>query len=293
MASYAIGPHRYEAAALKPGLYITATPIGNLGDITLRALATLAAADAILCEDTRQTARLLERYGIRTPTLPYHDHNAERVRPRMLERLAGGAALAQVSDAGMPLISDPGFKLAEAAIAAGRHVEVIPGATAVTTALALSCLPSDRFHFGGFLPQKAGDKRRRLEELRGLQASLIFFESPNRIVESLQAIGEVMGDRLLSVSRELTKLYEETLRGSAPQVAATLAARPSIKGEITLVIGPPTAHAVLSEEEVERQLLEAIASLPAGKAAAEVARVTGLPKQELYQRLLRLKSERD
>ena len=290
--SYSIGPHRIEAGPLKPGLYITATPIGNLGDITLRALATLAAADAILCEDTRHTAHLLERYGIRATLIAYHDHNAAAQRPRLLERLAAGEALAQVSDAGMPLISDPGFKLAEAAIAGGFHVEVLPGATATVTALALSGLPSDSFYFGGFLPTKAGERGRRLASLKALEATLIFFESPNRIIETLDAVTAALGGRQVSVSRELTKIYEETLRGQASAVAELLRARASVKGEFTLVIGPPAAgESQLTEEEITARLRAAAALSPASQAAAQVARETGLPKKQLYARLLTLKDE--
>jgi 16S rRNA (cytidine1402-2'-O)-methyltransferase len=291
---YSIGPALFEAGPLKPGLYAVATPIGHLGDITIRALEILAASETVLCEDTRTTANLLRRYDIRTPLKPYHDHNAAKVRPAILQALKKGGIFALVSDAGMPLISDPGFKLVREAIVLGIHVEVIPGASAVPTALALSGLPTDRFMFCGFLPTKTGERQKTLLELSLIKATLIFFESPHRIVESLEDIAAVMGIRPVSVSRELTKLHEETLRGSATEVAEELKQRPSIKGEITLVVGPPAdAPAAISDADIDQALNEAAQHASASQAAAQVAKRLGLPKKELYARLLALKGNTD
>jgi 16S rRNA (cytidine1402-2'-O)-methyltransferase len=289
---YSIGAAHFEAEKLKGGLYVTATPIGNLRDITIRALETLAGADRILCEDTRTTAKLLTRYGIGTALSPYHEHNAQKVRPGLLQTLTEGAALALVSDAGMPLVSDPGYRLVTEAIAAGHHVEVIPGASATLTALALSGLPSDRFLFAGFLPHKAGERRSFLEEFKEVRASLIFFESPHRIADTLAAVTDVLGDRPVAVTRELTKLHEEVLRGTASEVSAALAARSQIKGEITLVVGPPSDESLAaSAADIDEALRDAAASMPASQAAAEVARRLGLPKKQAYRRLLELKGE--
>jgi 16S rRNA (cytidine1402-2'-O)-methyltransferase len=276
---------------LAPGLHIVATPIGNLGDITLRALSTLAACDAILCEDTRLSARLLSRYGITTKLSPYHDHNAAKLRPQILERLQQGACLALISDAGMPLISDPGFKLVREAIDGGVHVEVIPGVSASLTALALSGLPTDRFMFCGFLPPKQGERRRAIAAVEEIKATLIFFESPNRIVETLHDLATALPHRLLAVSRELTKLHEETLRGSAADVLAVLEQRPVVKGEITLVVGPPPElEALASQADIDRALREAAQTLSSSQAAAEVARNCGIGKKAAYSRLLELRA---
>jgi 16S rRNA (cytidine1402-2'-O)-methyltransferase len=289
---YSIGATTFEAEKLRGGLHIVATPIGNLGDITLRALATLAAADTIYCEDTRVTSRLLHRYGITADLKSYHDHNAAKLRPEIVARLRAGAALALVSDAGTPLISDPGYKLVRAAIAEGLPVEVIPGASALTTALALSGLPSDRFTFRGFLPSNRGERARFLEGLTDLEGTLVFYDSPNRIADSLEAIAEALGDRDVAVGRELTKLHEETVRGKARDVAKTLKERKSIKGEVTLVVGPAPEQAMAaSAEEVDSALLDAAREGGAGKAAARVAKQLGLPKRELYARLVALKGD--
>lgn len=291
---YSIGPAHFEAAPLGPGLYAVATPIGHLGDITIRALEILAASETVLCEDTRTTAKLFRRYDIRTPLKSYHDHNAAKVRPSILEALKRDGVFALVSDAGMPLVSDPGYKLMREAIDLGIHVEVIPGASAVLTALALSGLPTDRFVFCGFLPVKTGERRKTLQDLSPTGATLIFFESPHRIVESLEDISATMGARPVSVSRELTKLHEETLRGDAMKVAGELKRRPSIKGEITLVIGPPIAKSrTSSEADIDRALEEAAKHLSASQAAAQVAKALRLPKKDLYARLLALKGNAD
>jgi 16S rRNA (cytidine1402-2'-O)-methyltransferase len=287
---YIIDGQVFEAVTLSPGLYVTATPIGNLRDITLRALATLAAADEILCEDTRVTAKLTTRYGIATKLSPYHDHNAAKVRPRIVAALKAGAAIALVSDAGTPLVSDPGYKLVRDAIAESVKVEAVPGPSAALAALATSGLPSDRFLFAGFLPEKAGDRHATLSELKDVKATLIFFESARRLKGALEAIAAELGDREVAVLRELTKFYEEALRGPALEVAAAMAAREAVKGEITLLVGPPTEAAPEADTiEVDRALIEAAANMPAAKAALTVAKRYRLAKKDLYARLLALR----
>lgn len=287
---YSIGAAVFEAAPLSPGLYVTATPIGNLGDISLRALETLSAAHLILCEDTRVTAKLLNRYGIRSSLSPYHDHNAAKVRPGLVARMGDGQALALVSDAGSPLLSDPGYKLVQAAIEAGILVTAIPGASAVLGALTLSALPPDRFMFCGFLPTRSGARRHFLEDVKTVDATLVMFDTAGRLPESLEDIATVLGDRDVAVGRELTKLHEEVIRGPASRVRANIQERPSLKGEITLVIGPPAASALAAPQGmVDSALREALATMPASRAAAEIAKRFGLSKQEAYARLLELK----
>jgi 16S rRNA (cytidine1402-2'-O)-methyltransferase len=289
---YSIKGVAFEAESLAPGLHVTSTPIGHLADISLRAINALAAAHAILCEDTRVTGKLLQRYGISTRLVPYHDHNAAKLRPRILEELKTGKALVLVSDAGTPLISDPGFKLARAVIEAGLPLHVIPGASAPLAALALSGLPSDRFMFCGFLPEKQSERRRLLGELNSVPATLIFFESPRRIEMALADIVATLGPRPVAVTRELTKLYEEAVRGPADEVARRLGARETIKGEITLVVAPPLDQAPPSPQAIDEALRQAAAAMPAGKAAAGVAQRFGLTKKELYDRLLVLKDKK-
>ena len=291
---YAIGAAQFEADALAPGLYSVATPLGNLGDVTLRALATLAASEFILCEDTRQTAKLLSRYGIRVPLHAYHEHNAKQVRPAILARLKENAVMSLVSDAGMPLISDPGYRLAREAQAAGIAVTCCPGASAVATALVLSGLATDRFSFMGFMPQKSSERARVLAELTYLSATAIFFESPRRIVATLREIAHIMPERMIAVARELTKLHEECLRGKASEIAETLAARPTVKGEITLLIGPSaiTAEAA-SEAAIDGAIREALHSMPASRAASHIARRFDLNRQDVYARILARKASSD
>ena len=281
------------AAPAAAGLHLVATPIGNLDDITLRALSVLAGADRILCEDTRVTAKLLQRYGIGTPMGMYHDHNAAKARPRILADLNAGASLALASDAGTPLVSDPGFKLVREAIKAGVKVHMAPGPSAPLMALALSGLPSDRFMFAGFVPSGSGQRRRFLGELTSVEATLLMFETAARIDRTLVAIAEVMGDREVAIARELTKLHEEVLRGRASELTAALAARPPLKGEITLVVAAPGKTTCAPQEDVDRALLEALANLPAGRAAAEVARRFNLPRNDIYNRTLVLKGKAD
>ncbi len=289
--SYSIGATTHEAERLAGGLYITATPIGHLGDVTLRALATMAAADILLCEDTRTTAKLLERYGIRTRLLPYHEHNAAKVRPAILRDLADGKSIALVSDAGMPLVSDPGYRLVADCVERKIPVTAVPGASAVLTALALSGLPTDRFSFLGFLPAKSGERKKLFAEFADVKSTLIVFESPHRIVEALADLNATLGNRRVAVSRELTKLHEEVLRGTAMEVHDILAARPSVKGEITLVIAPPEpSAATASDEDIEAAIDEALKSLPASRAAADIAKRLDMPKKDVYARILARKT---
>jgi 16S rRNA (cytidine1402-2'-O)-methyltransferase len=284
--SYIIGAHRFDAEPLAPGLHVVATPIGNLGDITLRALSTLAAADTVLCEDTRTSGKLMERFAIKARLAPYHEHNAQKVRPAILEKLKQGSAIALISDAGMPLVSDPGYRLVKEAAELGIPVTACPGPSAVLTGLALSGLPTDRFLFAGFVPQKLGERKRLFAEFTAVKATLIFFESPHRIVETLQDIAEALPGRSLAVTRELTKLHEEVLRGSAEEIANTLGERTAVKGEITLLIGPPSAEIEVSDEDVEAAITEALASLPASKAASDIAKRFNLNRSDIYQRIL-------
>jgi 16S rRNA (cytidine1402-2'-O)-methyltransferase len=287
--TYIIGAHRYEAEPLAPGLHVVATPIGNLGDITIRALATLAAAETVLCEDTRTSGKLMERFAIRTRLSPYHEHNAQKVRPEILERLGQGAAIALISDAGMPLVSDPGYRLVNEAVALGIPVTACPGPSAVLTGLALSGLPTDRFLFAGFVPQKQGERKRLFAEFARLKATLIFFESPHRIIETLHDLGAALPGRNVAVTRELTKLHEEVLRGTPEEIAAQLESRASVKGEITLLVGPPGEEEAVSEEDLDVAIRQALSAMPASKAASELAKRFNLNRADIYQRILAAK----
>ncbi|QFR33955.1 16S rRNA (cytidine(1402)-2'-O)-methyltransferase [Ancylobacter sp. TS-1] len=287
--SFRIGAHALPAARPEGGLYIVATPIGHLGDVTLRALETLAAADVIACEDTRITRRLLDRYGIETPLVVYHDHNAEHTRPRLLARLAEGAVVAQVSDAGTPLVSDPGFKLVEAAISAGHRVVPLPGASASLAALVAAGLPTDRFFFEGFLPPKSGARRTRIAELKTLPSTLVVYESGPRLPESLADLASGLGPRPAAVCRELTKTFEEVRRAPLDVLAAHYAENGPPRGEIVLVIGPPVPEEA-SAADLDAALRTALASLSVKDAAAAVATATGLPRRAVYARALALQA---
>ncbi len=277
---------------LSPGLYVVATPIGNAADISLRALYVLQACDAIVAEDTRVTAKLLALHGISRPLLTYNDHNAARERPKLLARLAGGAALALVSDAGTPLISDPGHKLVREARAQGSAVYAIPGASALLAGLSIAGLPTDRFFFAGFLPAKKGERRAAIEKLREIDATLVFFESPQRLKVSLADMAEILGAREAAVARELTKLHEEVRRGTLPELAAHYSqAQP--KGEITLILAPPAEAAPMGEAKVDALLVQALPHMPVKAAAALVAEATGHAKRTVYSRALALKSKHD
>jgi 16S rRNA (cytidine1402-2'-O)-methyltransferase len=272
---------------LAPGLYIVATPIGNLSDLSPRAAATLAAADLIAVEDTRVTAKLLRHIGAKRPMVPYHDHNADRVRSELLERMRR-EAVALVSDAGTPLISDPGYKLVRAARAEGIPVTTIPGPSAAMAALTLAGLPTDRFLFLGFLPSKAGARGAAIAEVAAVRATLILYESGPRLGASLQALADSLGPREAAVAREISKKFEETVTGTLPALAARYADAPP-KGEIVIVIGPPGPAEAASEAEVEAALREAMTRLSASRAAAEVAASLRLPRRQVYEMALALK----
>lgn len=286
-AHYTAFGMRAEAASLPGGLYVVATPIGNLGDISFRALETLAAAQAILAEDTRVTKILLARYGITTPLIAYHEHNAAEMRPRILERLARGEALALVSDAGTPLVSDPGYKLVEAAVEEGHKVVPIPGASAVLAALVVAGLPTDRFFFEGFLPPKQSARRERLETLAAIPGTLVFFESPRRTAEMLADAQAVLGNRPAAVARELTKLFETVRRGTLAELAAQFGNEDTPKGEIVILIGPPDeAPSAQNDDDIDALLRARLQNHSVKDAVTLVVQETGLPKKRVYARAL-------
>ncbi|MGE0410129.1 MAG: 16S rRNA (cytidine(1402)-2'-O)-methyltransferase [Amphiplicatus sp.] len=275
--------------ALEPGLYVAATPIGNLKDVTFRVVETLKEADVILCEDTRQTAKLCSAYGIRTPRIAYHDHNAARARPEILERLKAGARVALVSDAGTPLIADPGYKLVSAARALGIKVVPLPGASALTAAMSASGAPTDRFLFAGFPPAKARARARFLEALAGVDASLVFYETAPRLPESLAAMAAAFGARRAVVARELTKLHEEFVEGDLPALAAAYAGA-APKGEIVIVIHPPQEEKA-EPADIEAFLDRALLEMSVRDAAEAAASALGASKKDAYQMALRKKGE--
>ena len=283
-------PEAASETALAPGLYLVATPIGNLGDVTLRALAVLGNVDRIFCEDTRITQRLNARYGISTPLGAYHDHNAEQLRPVILAALHRGERIALVSDAGTPLVSDPGYKLVRAAIAEDLTVTAAPGPSAVLTALLLSGMPPDAFLFAGFLPTRQVARRGALARWAAVDATLIFFESPPRLAESLADMAEVFGNRAGAVARELTKLHEEVRRGRLTDLADHYQSQGPPRGEAVVVIGPPEPIE-LDHAEIDRRLRAALTELGVRGAAAKLAAETGLPRGDLYRRALDLRGE--
>ncbi|WP_411341171.1 16S rRNA (cytidine(1402)-2'-O)-methyltransferase [Sphingopyxis sp. J-6] len=274
-----------------PGLYIVATPIGNLGDIGARAAATLAAADVIAAEDTRVTAKLLAHLGLRVPMTPYHDHSDERTRAALVARM-GHEVVILVSDAGTPLISDPGYKLVRDARAAGRHVTTLPGPCAAIAAITLSGLPSDRFLFAGFLPNKAKARADTLAEFAALRATLVFYESGPRLAASLAAMAEVLGNREAAVAREISKLYEQCVTGTLTELAARYAEAPP-KGEIVVVVGPPGEQPAEEADEatLDAALVEAMADRPVAQAAKAVAKRFGLDRHDVYARALALREQ--
>ncbi len=291
-ATYAIDGRVYDARPIEPGLYPVATPIGNLGDMTVRALEVLAAADLVVCEDTRVTRTLFDRYGLTKPLAAYHDHNAARERPRLLAMLKGGMTVALVSDAGTPLVSDPGYKLVEEALAEGVKVIPIPGPSAILAALVAAGLPTDAFLFLGFLPPKTAGRRARLAAFAEVPATLVLYEAPHRAAETLADMAAVLGpDRPAALARELTKKFEEIRRGSLGDLAAGALADPP-RGEIVLLAGPPPER-VAAEDDVEALLLAALKTLGPGQAAAEVAAATGRPRKEIYARALSLKGREE
>lgn len=269
-----------------PGLYLVATPIGNLRDMTLRALDVLAAADMVLCEDTRVTGRLLQAYDIDARMRAYNDHNADRQRGAVLETLSAGAVVALVSDAGTPLISDPGYKLVRDCLDLGIAVTALPGANAPLTALQLSGLPSDAFGFGGFLPSKSEARRKKLQEWTKAPGSLIFFESGPRLAAALEDIGAVLGDRPAAVVREMTKLYEESRRGAVLELARHYREEGPPKGEIVIITGPQVPQD--GTADIDRLLREALSHMSVRDAAAHVATATAQAKKDIYRRALEL-----
>ena len=289
-----LGSARLTPQTLSAGLYVVATPIGNLADITLRAVASLRAADLIACEDTRITRRLLDRHGITTPLTPYHEHNAARAGPRLIQRLVEGASVALVSDAGTPLISDPGYRLINAA----REVEIpivpVPGPSAVTAALSVSGLPTDRFLFVGFLPGRQGERRRAIADIADIRATLVLFEAARRIASTLDDLAHGLGPRPTVIAREITKRFEELRRGTLAELATHYGDAGPPRGEIVVVIGPPEKGArdeMSAESEASADLLlrEALENEPPSRAATLVAAATGLPRRGLYARALEIR----
>ncbi len=288
--SYVIAGQTLIAKPLATGLYVVATPIGNLGDITLRGLETLAAANLIACEDTRITHRLLERYHIKTALTAYHDHNAAAARPAILRKLASGQAVALVSDAGTPLISDPGYKLVRAAQAAGHPVTAVPGASSVLAALCVAGLPTDRFVFAGFLPAKLSTRETRVAEIAQLPATVVLFEAGPRIADTLAFLAQRLGAREAVICRELTKLHEEVRRADLTALAAHYAGDAESRGEFVIVIAP-AAEAIHLDQDIDDMLQHALAGSSVKEAVAAVARATGQPRRQVYQRALALKND--
>jgi 16S rRNA (cytidine1402-2'-O)-methyltransferase len=283
-------PKGQPAVSLDPGLYVVSTPIGNLRDITLRALDVLAAADEVLAEDTRVAGKLMSAYGLKVRLSPYHDHNGAERRPGLIRALQGGAKIALISDAGTPLVSDPGWKLAHEALEAGVKVIPIPGASAMLAGLVASGLPSDKFLFAGFLPPKSGARKSAAEALKAVPGTLIFYESGPRLADALADLASVLGERDAAVTRELTKMFEETRRGTLPELAAHYAEAGPPRGEIVLLVGPPGEHEV-TPERLDAALRDALDGQPTKAAANAVAEALGLPKREVYQRALQLKAD--
>lgn len=273
---------------LPAGLYLIATPIGNLGDLTIRAQRILGELDLLLCEDTRVTGKLLAAYGLAPRTESYHEHNAAKMEARILERIAEGQAIGLVSDAGTPIISDPGEQLAKAARQAGLMVTALPGANAVLTALCLSGLPSTRFFFAGFMPPKAAARRQELATLAAIPSTLIFYESPNRVAEALADMLTTLGNRPAAVARELTKLYEEVRQGNLADLAAHYAEVGAPRGEIVIVVGAPAAEQDATDADVDAALIQELATTTLRDAAAIVAARTGRAKRDVYARALSL-----
>ena len=279
-----------QARPLEPALYVVATPIGNLADISLRALETLAACDLVACEDTRTSRVLLDRYGISTKTVSYHVHNEASSGERLLDDIVSGKSVALISDAGTPLISDPGERITALAKERGISVIPIPGASAVLAALAASGIATERFFFDGFLPAKQGQRRSRLASLASLDATLVFYEAPHRLLETLEDMKSVYGEtRVGAVCRELTKSFEEITRAGFGALLAHYSVPARIRGEIVIVVAPPAEQAT-GNADIDSLLLALIAEMPASKAAAEASRLTGEPKGELYKRILAMKA---
>jgi 16S rRNA (cytidine1402-2'-O)-methyltransferase len=288
--SFALDGHIFAAPKAAAGLHLVATPIGNLGDITLRALQTLAGVDLIACEDTRITRRLTERYGIAAELAPYHEHNAAAARPKILQRLAEGGSVALVSDAGTPLVSDPGFKLVREACAAGFAVVALPGPSSVLAALSVAGLPTDRFFFEGFLPPKQVARQKRIAELATVPATLVLFESGPRLADALADLAEGLGAREAAICRELTKLHEEVRRGTLAELARAYADGGETRGEIVIVVAPPGEDAG-EDADVDDLLRQALTRVSLKDAVGEVAVATGRSRREVYQRALAISQE--
>jgi 16S rRNA (cytidine1402-2'-O)-methyltransferase len=284
--TYVLAGQAVAAPPLAGALYLVSTPIGNLRDITLRALETLAAADVVACEDTRVSRKLLDHYAIAASLLPYHDHNAETARPKILERLARGEAVALISDAGTPLVSDPGFKLVRAAREAGHAVIAVPGASSLLAALTSSGLPTDRFFFEGFLPAKSAQRQARIAELAAIPATLVLFESGARIAEALHDLAQGLGAREAAICRELTKMHEEILGGTLDDLAARSDGIET-RGEFVLVVAPPAARPA-TDEEIDALLRQALSRTSVKDAVAEIALATGRARREVYRRALEI-----
>lgn len=289
-ASYTAFGMKAEAEPLTPGLHIVATPIGNLKDVSFRALGTLAAADVVFAEDTRVSRKLLAHYGITTPLIAYHEHNAAEMRPKIIARLKEGQALALISDAGTPLVSDPGYRLVEAVLAEGFNVVPVPGPSAVLAALVAAGLPTDRFFFEGFLPPKSAARRERLAALATISATLVFFESPHRLVDMLRDALETLGDRTAVVARELTKLYETVRRGTLQNLTSEFEAASRPKGEIVVLIGATVTSDRLNEatEGLDDRLRQHLTHLSVKDAVAVAVEETGLPRRQVYARAVAL-----
>jgi 16S rRNA (cytidine1402-2'-O)-methyltransferase len=288
-----VAPGLVPKGLVPKGLIIVATPIGNAADISARALGVLAGADVVACEDTRVTAKLFAVHGIRVPMLPYHEHNAQTQRPKLMERLKGGETVALVSDAGMPLISDPGYRLVRDCIEAGIALTCVPGPSSVTTALALSGLPTDRFFFQGFLPAKRAARLAALEAVAGVPGSLVMLESANRLADMLADAAQALGEREAAVTRELTKRFEEVRRGPLGELARHYQAAGAPKGEVTVVIGPAPADDAgeLDDDAVDAMLRSELETSSLRDAADKVARLSGRPRRQVYARALQLASE--
>lgn len=285
--SFAVAGQIVNAPKAAPGLYLVATPIGNLGDITLRALETLAGVDIVACEDTRITRRLMERFSITATLKQYHEHNAEQARPKILEALARGSSIALVSDAGTPLISDPGFKLVREVSAAGFPVTALPGPSSVLAALSVAALPTDRFFFEGFLPSKHMARRARLTELARIDATLVMFESGARVQDSLRDLADIMGDRDAAICREMTKLHEDIRRATISELAAA-ADTLETRGEFVLVIGPPAADAGIGDDALDALLRSSLSRGSVKDAVAHAVEISGRPRRDIYARALEL-----
>lgn len=274
---------------LEPGLYVAATPIGNLKDATFRVIEALRAADRIYCEDTRQTAKLCAAYGISTPRAAYNEHNADKVEPEIIDALKSGKALCLVSDAGTPLISDPGFRLVRAVRTAGLNVIPLPGPSAAIAALSASGAPTERFLFAGFPPSKAEARLAFLKSLAGIDATLVFYESPSRIGDSLAAMAEAFGDRRAVIARELTKIHEEFDGDSLAALARKYSAA-ATKGEIVVIVHPPAAAREASDEEIDAFLARALEAMSVKDAAAAAADALSVAKKTAYDRALAIKA---